>query len=345
MSVFKAREWWGTRTGDGEETDGCHLAVGNVDNANDGVQKVVVGSLTGTLRIYRPSAKDFRVSDLVLEVALGGPILAVDVGLFGSASTTDVFLAVLHPRRLVVYHVTSTTVQSETGDDSFMSLQLLYKHSLARSAYNMCKGPFGNAKGKDYICVQSLDGELLFLEQERVSFSKFLPNFLVPGPICYVPQPLDAIVTVNSQMECEAFSFSSLSASASGVATNEDKDNQSKRARAEWSVNLGESACAITLARHHHQTRAPNFDIIVLGERTIFWLKDSGGIRTTKLLDMPPLCVRAHPAKPGGPDHLLVGTATGQILVYGNQLQLLWAASLEQPPVHNPQPSNLKPQT
>ena len=71
-----------------------------------------------------------------------------------------------------------------------MSLHLLYKHSLARSACNMCKGPFGIAKGKDYICVQSLDGELLFLEQERVSFSKFLPNFLVPGPICYVPQVL-----------------------------------------------------------------------------------------------------------------------------------------------------------
>jgi Bardet-Biedl syndrome 9 protein len=59
MSVFKAREWWGTRTGDGEETDGAQLAVGNVDTAKDGVQKVVVGSLTGTLRIYRrpgPSA-------------------------------------------------------------------------------------------------------------------------------------------------------------------------------------------------------------------------------------------------------------------------------------------------
>ena len=80
MSVFKAREWWGTRTGDGEETDGAQLAVGNVDNAKDGVQKVVVGSLTGTLRIYRPSAKDFRPSDLVLEVALGGPILGVDIG-------------------------------------------------------------------------------------------------------------------------------------------------------------------------------------------------------------------------------------------------------------------------
>jgi len=91
-----------------------------------------------------------------------------------------------------------------------------------------------------------------------------------------MPQPLDAIVTVNSQMECEALGFSSLSASSSGVATSEDKDNQSKRARAEWSVNLGESASAIVVARHHHQTRSPNFDIIVLGERTIFCLEDRG---------------------------------------------------------------------
>lgn len=57
MSVFKAREWWGTRTGEGEETDGAQMAVGNIDNASDGVHKVVVGSLKGVLRIYRPSAK------------------------------------------------------------------------------------------------------------------------------------------------------------------------------------------------------------------------------------------------------------------------------------------------
>ncbi len=145
-----------------------------------------------------------------------------------------------------------------------------------------------------------------------------------------MPQPLDAIVTVNSQMECEALGFSSLSASSSGVATSEDKDNQSKRARAEWSVNLGESASAIVVARHHHQTRSPNFDIIVLGERTIFWLKDSGGIRTSKLLDLPLLSLRAYPAKPGGPDHLLVGTTTGQVLVYGNQLQLRQSPRIRQ---------------
>ena len=335
MSVFKAREWWGARAGDGEETDGSQMAVGNVDNAPDGVQKVVVGSFKGTVRIYRPSAKDFRPSDLLLEVDLGAPVLGVEIGIFGSASQRDLMLAVLHPRRLVVYNVVSTKVEAEEpggGSDSFMSLQLLYKHSLARSAYNMCKGPFGGAKGKDYIAVQSLDGELLFLEQERAVFSKFLPNFLVPGPMCYVPQPLDAIVTVNSQMECEAFKFSTLASSSSGIATSEDKDKQAKRARAEWTVNLGESAIAIAVARHSPEVRAPNVDIVVLGERTLFWLKDSGGIQTSKILDQPPLCLCAYAAA-GGRDHLLVGMASGQVHVLGGNLQLLWAASLDQPPV------------
>jgi Bardet-Biedl syndrome 9 protein len=113
MSVFKAREWWATRTGDGEESDGAQLAVGNVDNASDGVQKAVVGSYKGVLRIYRPSAKDFRASDMVLEAELGAPILGVEIGVFGSASQKDLMLAVLHPRRLVVYSAASTKVQSE----------------------------------------------------------------------------------------------------------------------------------------------------------------------------------------------------------------------------------------
>ena len=36
MSLFKAREWWSTRVGDGEEFDfGC-LCVANIDNHSNG---------------------------------------------------------------------------------------------------------------------------------------------------------------------------------------------------------------------------------------------------------------------------------------------------------------------
>ncbi|MGB1596928.1 MAG: hypothetical protein ACPIOQ_29490, partial [Promethearchaeia archaeon] len=46
----------------------------------------------------------------------------------------------------------------------------------------------------------------------------------------------------------------------------------------------------------------------------------------------PPLCLSAYAAA-GGRDHLLVGMASGQVHVLGGNLQLLWAASLDQPPV------------
>ena len=43
--------------------------------------------------------------------------------------------------------------------------------------------------------------------------------------------------------------------------------------------------------------------------------------------------MRAYPSKSGGPDYLLVALESGQLLVLGTQLQLLWAASLDYPPV------------
>lgn len=50
--------------------------------------------------------------------------------------------------------------------------------------------------GKDMMCVHSLDGTLSFFEQERFSFSRFLPKNLIPGPITYVLKT-DSFVTVN----------------------------------------------------------------------------------------------------------------------------------------------------
>jgi len=38
---------------------------------------------------------------------------------------------------------------------------------------------------QDNICVQSYDGQVAFFEGESGTFSRFLPNFLIPGPLCY----------------------------------------------------------------------------------------------------------------------------------------------------------------
>jgi Bardet-Biedl syndrome 9 protein len=288
MSVFKAREWWSTQCGDTgleEIGNGC-MAVGNLDNdmSDGGSAKIAVGSFSGILRIYKPSQREFRPDDLKLEQQLGAPILQLEIGLFSSLSPKEVQLAVLHPKRLCIYDVKFVPEDAHSGG-GYYQLSLYHKHNLNRSAFNFTYGPFGKAEGKDYIAVQSLDGELTIIEQEHIAFSKFLPNFLVPGPIQYCAYPVDGFVTVNSEMQCQCFKYSALSSSSSGqIAAAEDKDKEGKRAKPEWSTIIGESAYEICIARHGSWLQGNATDIIVLGEHSIFWLDKAGQIRAQKRL-------------------------------------------------------------
>jgi len=60
--------------------------------------------------------------------------------------------------------------------------------------------------GKDFICVQSMDGTVSVFEQESFSFSRFLPGTLLPGPIAYV-EKTDSIVTVTSSRQVDCFKY------------------------------------------------------------------------------------------------------------------------------------------
>lgn len=59
---------------------------------------------------------------------------------------------------------------------------------------NMTYGPFGGVSGRDFIAVQSMDGMVSVFEHDAHAFSRFLPNFLLPGPLCYVAK-MDSFVT------------------------------------------------------------------------------------------------------------------------------------------------------
>jgi len=270
---------------------------------------------------------------------VGHAVRQVGIGVFSSSSAGDLQLAVLNPQRLLVFNVSAcTTEDDEGGTDTYYQLALLYKHTLSRSAYNFTQGTFGNAQGRECIAVQSLDGELTIIEQEKIVFSKFLPNFLVPGPLCYFPHPFDSLVTVNSQFLCESFRFSLLSSSSGGaLASESDKDKEGRRAKPDWSLNLGESALAICPARHSSELRERQQELIVLGERSLFWIKENGHLRTTKRLDYAPLCMRPYLVKPesqpGACQFLMVGTMARQLMIYGHEMQLLWAAALDFAPV------------
>eukprot|EP00960_Hanusia_phi_P040174 754286-Hanusia_phi.AAC.3 len=335
MSLFRAREWWSARSETEGEEVSSSLLIANIDSSPEEDDKIVVGGLSGVLRIYRAAGKGYKPGDLMLEVQLGAPILQVEAGRFSPHSSKEVALAVLFPKALAVFSVSTTVVPGEATEDVFMNLSLLYKHELKRSAFNFTYGGFGGTKDKDIIAVQSLDGELLFIEHEQVTFSKFLPNFLVPGPMCYLPHPLDAIITVNSQFECQCFKYSTLSSSSGGnIASDEDRVKENKRARTEWTTCIGESAIQVQCFRPPGYLTSEKYEMIVLGERSVFWLNGSGSIRASKEMELPVSCMCSYIIHAQEKSvNFLFGTTTGQLLVYNYDLKLLWAALLEFPPI------------
>ncbi len=65
MSIFQNKEWWSTRVGEDEEFDPAHLCVANIDNDENGNDKIIVGSYSGKVRIYSPARRDYTINDLL----------------------------------------------------------------------------------------------------------------------------------------------------------------------------------------------------------------------------------------------------------------------------------------
>ena len=60
--------------------------------------------------------------------------------------------------------------------------------------------------GKDFICIQSMDGVLTFYEQETFSFQASLPDFLLPGPFKYISET-DSFLVGNYSRNLDAYKY------------------------------------------------------------------------------------------------------------------------------------------
>ncbi|XP_062394267.1 protein PTHB1 [Sardina pilchardus] len=331
MSLFKARDWWATVLGEGEEFDQGCLCVGDVDNSGTGFDKVVVGSYMGMLRIFSPHlSKPGEPSEAdaqLLEVHLRDPVIQVELGKFVSCSEL-LHLAVLHPRKLSVYAVSGMAGNVEHGDQ--YQLRLVYEHNLQRTACNMTYGSFGGVTGHHFICIQSMDGMLMFFEQETYAFGRFLPGFLLPGPLCYCAHT-DTFLTVSSARQVESYRYETL-AVATDADTRQEGEQQSKssgkRLQADWTLVLGEGALDIYVLSFSSSSHS----IFVLGERSLYCLKDSGQIRYMKKLEYNPCCFFPYAAVGEGTSNVLMANHNNMLLVY-EDITLKWAAQLSCVPV------------
>jgi len=319
MSLFQAREWWSTWCGSAdEEFDQGSLCIANIDNSASRLDKIIVGSLNGVLRIFVPKAGEFRPDNLMLEVQLSQPILQVEAGKFVSG-TDAIHLAVLHPKKLSVYSVTAVSSSAEYG--FHFSTALMYEHNLDRMAANMTYGEFGGVQGRDFICVQSMDGMLTFFEQETYSSKISLPNFLLPGPIVYL-STTDSFVTVSCVRQVEVYKYRSLA--AGNMSTGKTAD---RKPQATWTHHIGEHALSIKFLNIRD---CPPF-IMILGERSMFCLNESGDIKFMKKFEFNPSCFLPYSTGRNGV-RTLVGSHTNSLLVY-ETVTLSWTARLPHVPV------------
>uniref|UniRef100_A0A8C0C081 Bardet-Biedl syndrome 9 n=1 Tax=Buteo japonicus TaxID=224669 RepID=A0A8C0C081_9AVES len=331
MSLFKARDWWSTILGEKEEFDQGCLCVADVDNSGSGQDKIIVGSYMGYLRIFNPHpmkpGDGVQPEDLLLEVQLREPILQVEVGKFVSG-TEGLHLAVLHCRKLCVYAVSGTLGNVEHGNQ--YQIKLMYEHNLQRTACNMTYGPFGGVKGRDLICIQSMDGMLMLFEQESYAFGRFLPGFLLPGPLTYNSRT-DSFITVSSCRQVESYKYQVLAFATDADERQEpeqQKLSSGKRLVVDWVLNIGEQALDICVVSFNQAVSS----VFVLGERNFFCLKDNGQIRFMKKLDYSPSCFIPYCSVEEGTINTLIGNHGKMLNVY-QDVTLKWATQLPHIPV------------
>ncbi|XP_006887666.1 PREDICTED: protein PTHB1 isoform X4 [Elephantulus edwardii] len=331
MSLFKARDWWSTVLGEKEEFDQGCLCLADVDNSGNGQDKIIVGSFMGYLRIFNPhpvkTGDGTQAEDLLLEVHLRDPILQVEVGKFVSG-TEMLHLAILHSRKLCVYSVSGTLGNVEHGNQ--YQIKLMYEHNLQRTACNMTYGPFGGVKGRDLICIQSIDGMLMVFEQESYAFGRFLPGSLLPGPLAYSSRT-DSFITVSSCRQVESYKYQVLAFATDAdkrQETEQQKLGSGKRLVVDWTLNIGEQALDICIVSFNQLASS----VFVLGERNFFCLKDNGQIRFMKKLDCNPSCFLPYCSVSEGTINTLIGNHNNMLRIY-QDVTLKWSTQLPHVPV------------
>nr|XP_045363832.1 protein PTHB1 isoform X3 [Camelus bactrianus] len=309
MSLFKARDWWSAVLGEKEEFDQGCLCLADVDNTGNG------------------QGDGAQAADLLLEVHLRDPILQVEVGKFVSG-TEMLHLAVLHSRKLCIYSVSGTLGNVEHGNQ--YQIKLMYEHNLQRTACNMTYGPFGGVKGRDLICIQSMDGMLMVFEQESYAFGRFLPGSLLPGPLAYSSRT-DSFITVSSCQQVESYKYQVLAFATDAdkrQETEQQKLGSGKRLVVDWTLNIGEQALDICIVSFNQSASS----VFVLGERNFFCLKDNGQIRFMKKLDCSPSCFLPYCSVSKGTVNTLIGNHNNMLHIY-QDVTLKWATQLPHVPV------------
>jgi Bardet-Biedl syndrome 9 protein len=338
-SLFKLRDFWAENFN--EEFDSRSLIIGNLDNDPSGQPKLLLGSFQGVLRLILPKTKGSHPDDILLEMKLQQPIIGLAQGTFLPNNNRTV-IAVLFPRKLVLMQIlrggntdggdSASGVSGGGSIENYYSAHVCIEHHLEHTAYNMAVGSFGNVSGaQEYVMVQSMDGQVVVFDHNKLIFSRYLPSshFLVPGILVYVPK-LDAFLTNSSTLELHAYKYHTLAASVGSETKNEEK--LGRKIVPDWSFNLGEETVDIQYCRLTRGLLNNQVDIIVLCERTLYVLRDTGELRYNKRLDFVASTLCSYFLPDNKTQNIIVGSHSEHISIFSDKC-LLWCCKMSGVPI------------
>lgn len=142
--------------------------------------------------------------------------------------------------------------------------------------------------GRDFICVQSLDGSLSFFEQETPTFSRVLPDHLLPGPFTYC-STTDSFVVGSSSRSIDCYRYQII-AIAKDSKNTKDSSSAGKRIVADWSLVLGETVIDLQVVAREKRS---DF-ILAMGERNLFVAGEDGSLFFVTKFDFCPVSLMAY---------------------------------------------------
>ncbi|KAJ3403718.1 hypothetical protein HDV05_007661, partial [Chytridiales sp. JEL 0842] len=297
--------------------------VGTIDPSSSGCRDsgslgldsewIIVGDLSGTLRVFQVDQDEFSPHQLLFERELSQPILQVDV------------ITVNDTRCAAVLHPSSISIYSFPKNGEIYNLQLEQTIKLPSPCANFTFGTTTPEDPETILYAQSLDGTLTFIDTRngQIIGSRKLKWFVAPGPLAWVSKRGGEVLTGSSGYALECYS----------VRNTIENGRDGSVIDPIWTRTLGENILDIHLGRIFTSTPSSETDIIVLGLRTLFILQETSEIKVQILLSTPPLTLTPFPnPQSQNLTNLILCDTSGTYRVY-DQMQVVWGCTSPHTPL------------
>ena len=320
MSIFESKEFSSISVSKSydEEFDYNSITIGNVDNEQNGSNKICVSSMKGYLRIFQPHFRSNSSDQLLFEKLYDEPILQIDIGNYIIRSN-EYQLGILQSKRFFVVEIKN--LKGATN------LKLCSDNKLKRNGHNFTRGKIGE-KTNDFVFIQSIDGAISIYEQDSLINIVTFSEVLFPGQIGFLNRK-DSFIISNTAYEIECYGYNNLAT----LKANTQNSNFNHT----WKVNIGELTIQMEIIYNNLNKKQ---EIVILSETMLNLINENGVLVYQKKLDFEPrtfyvynITDTKYQTNKFFDLMCMIATSSNHILIYKG-ITLAWAVKVYETPIY-----------